>query len=246
MTHARFPDLQIWENHVRRVLEVLHLALDKLQAKSDLPTDEVPLNLILAQCIRLANAELRQGGRGVEWPASFDGIQAMHPEDEEIPRDAQKRPDIKWAMYDSQETDLEKQERSLDIECKRLAPQGGVLPREYVVNGVCRFLSPTHRYGRFARDGAMIGYTQQGEFIPLFAKVNACLSNRTLPDLELGDGEWRDAGTTRLQHRRPLARSELPSPFNLVHLWVDLRSKYVTRSEPLRETRRSSNGEARE
>ncbi len=200
------------------------LALDKLIATEDLPEDEKILTIEFAKCVRTANLELRTMNRGVEWPPSFDGIQGKYPQDEEPIPDAAKRPDIKWGMYDSAEANPDLQEKSLDVECKRLGEptsKNWVLTTQYVSAGVYRFVSAEHRYGRFATDGVMVGFVQNQAFEWLLDQVNQ--ECRRLVDalLTLPDDGWKPEGTTVLQ--QTLDRVGMPTPFNLEHFWVDLR-----------------------
>lgn len=231
MEPLKLTDLQIWPNHVNRVLDVLSLALDKLAAEERLPAGEKDLNLTLSKCVRSANCELRRQGRGVEWPPSFDGIQGRYPEDERNPPDAEKRPDIKFGMYDSQETNPERQEKAFDVECKRLGhptSETWVLTEQYVVGGIRRYTSSSHGYGRYATDGAMVGYVQDASLQGLLDEVNSYSRKHGFPEIALSGDGWRRDSTTRLEHMLP--RSGMPCPCKLVHLWTDLRSKYAGRS----------------
>ncbi len=223
----KLTDLQIWPNHVKRVLDVLSLALDKLARQDTLPRREKDLNLTFSACVRSANSELRRNGRGVEWGPSFDSIKGRYPEDECNPPDADKRPDISWSMYDLEEPDPERQERAFDVECKRLGEPTSktwILTEQYVIGGVRRYTSSTHRYGRYATDGAMVGYVQNASLQGLLDEVNSYSRKHGLPEIMLSEDGWQADSTSRLRHR--LCRKDMPSPYKLVHLWADLRKKY--------------------
>ena len=228
----KLTDLQIWPNHVKRVLAVLSLALDKLATEDNLLPAEKHLNLIFSACVRSANLELRRDGRGVEWLPSFDGIKGRYPEDERNPPDAEKRPDISWSMYDSQESDPTWQEKAFDVECKRLGEPTSrtwILTKQYVIGGIRRYTSDSHRYGRYATDGAMVGYVQNASLQGLLNEVNAYCREHDLPEIILSEDGWQADSTSRLMHL--LRRSGMPSPYKLVHLWADLRKKYSSPSE---------------
>ncbi len=224
MARPTLSTLQLWPNHFARVCDVLSLALEKLIAQESLPENEKLLTVEFSKCVRTANRELRGMNRGVEWPPSFDGIQGKFSQDEESIPDAEKRPDIKWGMYDSAETDPDLQEKSLDVECKRLGEptsKNWVLTRQYVCDGVYRFVSAEHRYGRFATDGVMVGYVQNRAFEWLLEQVNQECSRLVNAVLRLSEGGWKHGGTTDL--KQTLNRAGMPTPFNLAHFWIDLR-----------------------
>jgi hypothetical protein len=224
----KLTDLQIWPNHVKRVLDVLYLALDKLAAEDGLPLGEKDLNLTFSACVRSANLQLRRDGRGVEWPPSFDGIKGRFPGEEGDSADAEKRPDISWSMYDSEEPSPERQERAFDVECKRLGKptsKSWLLTEQYVISGIRRYIRSTHRYGRNATDGAMVGYVQDASLRELLDEVNLYCRRHGLPDIMLSEDGWRPDSISRLQ--QALTRHDMPSPYGLVHLWPDLRRNYV-------------------
>ena len=229
MSRRRVPDPQLlWERHVERVLRILCLALERLHAEKGLPVAEKQLDRWL--CLKARDAYHSLGVS--ERPLSF----GLHPKAEQTPADEQhvdeewvgKKPDFKWRMQNDLAATPRELTRDFDIESKRLGrptSRGWVLAKQYVVEGIVRFLSASHRYGNGVDAGAMIGYVQDSLPSEILAEVNRHIGRRTehaIPTIRFpGD----DYGTEPVMRtRQELARSEVdPSRFILHHLWVDLR-----------------------
>jgi len=229
MSKRRVPRAQLlWERHVEGVLRVLRLALEKLHAEVGLPVAEKDLD----QRLYLKARDVYHGLAASQRPQYF----ALVPKSEQAPVDAEdvqgewlrKKPDFKWRMQDDLATTPQGLTRDLDIESKRLGrPTSSrwVLTERYVISGIVRFLSATHRYGNGARSGAMIGYVQDSEPVKIVREVNTYIRKRiesAIPHLSFPrDYRWRHGV---LKCRQNLDRSQvLPSDFALHHLWVDLR-----------------------
>ena len=137
-----------------------------------------------------------------------------------------KRPDFQCGFVNLQEGDDDRASMFYTIECKRLGTRVGhwVLNVNYVENGVLRFITKEHGYGKATPSGAMIGYVQSMELEEVLGEVNAASKRSSLPPIVRGDAAWRENAVTLLGHAltRP---SSLLSPFDLCHLWVDIRSR---------------------
>jgi hypothetical protein len=120
------------------------------------------------------------------------------------------------------------------IECKRLGTRVGrwVLNVNYVKKGVLRFITEEHGYGKATPSGAMIGYVQSMELDDVLGEVNAASKRSSLPPIVRADVAWQENAVTRLGHKltRP---SSLLSPFDLHHLWVDIRTRKYPAGAPL-------------
>ena len=232
MSRRRFPSSELlWKRHVEAVLRVLCLALERLHAEKAIPVAETDLDIRLFLLAR----DVYRGLPATKRPLSF----ALAPKGEQLPATVQdvdqpwvrKKPDFKWRMHNNLAEAPEELTRDFDIESKRLGRPTSptwVLTREYVVAGILRFLTPSHRYGNGVIDGAMIGYVQ--DWIPseILSEVNDFLRSKgeqRISDVALTIADCRMGYVTR--RRQELARAQVsPSRFVLHHLWVDLRGSF--------------------
>jgi len=124
------------------------------------------------------------------------------------------------------EDDLSRQLFMLVRRLKRLGSPSSsqwILNKNYILNGINRFILVEWGYGKSVSSGAMIGYIQNMELKEILNKVNKHCSQLTIIELTLSPEGWQN-DVSRLDHQ--LERPDVPpSPFNLRHLWVDLRSK---------------------
>lgn len=216
--------LRTWYEHERRVLEIVCQALDELRQPQSLTENETALNRKLHFCLRRVNARLHRQGRGLPSPPIWEAQNQPLVDDETRAAREDKRPDFQWGFVNLQETNDDRASMLYTIECKRLGQSAGrwILNVNYVKNGVVRFVVEEHGYGKATRSGAMVGYVQSMPFVQILAEVNAAANERSLPPIALDDDAWSEGGVTRLAHRltRP---ASLLSPFDLQHIWVDLR-----------------------
>lgn len=224
MKQPSIPALRMWYKHERRVLEIVCQALAELRQVQLLTEDEPALNRELHFCLRRVNARLHRQGRGLASPPIWEGQNQPLVDDQTRAARENKRPDFQWGFVNLQETDDDRASMLYTIECKRLgkAASRWILNVNYVENGVVRFVVEEHGYGKAARSGAMVGYVQSMPFAQILAEVNVAANERLLPPIALDDDTWSEGGVTRLGHRltRP---ASLLSPFDLRHIWVDLR-----------------------
>jgi hypothetical protein len=135
----------------------------------------------------------------------------------------QKRPDFQWVYLDRYESDPSRGSKQFVVECKRLGnpPRADwVLNSNYVQHGISRFRDPQWGYAKRFPRGAMIGYWQSMDAKQVLKEVNDEARKKSLPDLVLV-GNWKSKEANRLTHT--FERSFDISPFELFHLWIDLR-----------------------
>ena len=228
MSRRRVPSPEVlWERHVEGVLSVLCLAMEGLSAERDLPAREEEIDPRLFLKARVAYLSLKRSKR----PVSF----ALHPKAEQTPVDEEdvdedwvrKKPDFKWRMQNSLAATPQELTKDFDIECKRLGrptSRNWILTEQYVVEGIVRFLSASHRYGNGVDSGAMIGYVQDSLPDDILREVNDYI-DRTTADVVPRISFPANGGTGPVMRtQQELARSEVNPPrFTLHHLWVDLR-----------------------
>jgi len=214
-----------WGRHEELVLEVFEGALLRLEAESELPEKEDELNRKLLFHARRENYRLLKQGRGCRSNIYYEC--AKQPVREEKSRAASewKRPDFTCGLVDAQaQSDL-----FLALECKRLGvpkPRGWVLNENYTTRGVKRFIDADWGYGEGAASGAMMGYVQTMPLDKTLEEVNGYARQVKVPMIRRSDRAWIEYGVTRLN--QTLDREVPPSPFRLVHLWVNLRHHYST------------------
>lgn len=110
---------------------------------------EVPLNKKLRVALEHEKKKRPDLRFGIEFDATV-----FEPLDSE---DYSGKPDFKLKF----EPDFDDPDRYLAMECKRLSgSQKGNLDREYVVEGVCRFVNC--KYGDYYGWGIMVGYVIEG------------------------------------------------------------------------------------
>jgi len=229
-----------WADLEKCVLEVFILALEMLASKATLPVDEDSvqsrdtLNRRLNICLRSAI---------LKWEDIYDieilttprlnlGKQPDLDDEEKVNDYERTKPDFQWEFRDrlGKGSSLNLIFKNYEIECKRLGTDltsGRNFAREYVSKGIVRFTINTHRYGQYASSGLMIGYIQDTELLIVLNEVNSVAMSTLLPILLLSSEGWKPK-VSRLAHR--LNRPDVePTPFDLRHLWVDLRHHYKER-----------------
>lgn len=229
MQEARIPSPEdLWNNIEERILEVLSLALMMLQKESSLPSEERDINPKFCVKLHKANYDLWNKGRGL-FSAPFCEAQNQPLTEEDInSQHINKRPDIQWGITNHNEEDYQKAYKFYAIECKRLGEppsDSWILNENYINKGILRFIKKEHSYGKFTSSGAMVGYIQSMELDDILKEVNSYLQAESIAEIVLPASGWYKNGVSRLE--QCLERKEvLPSPFNLRHLWVDLRNHY--------------------
>ena len=227
MSRPNLFKLDTWGRHENLVLEVFDCALVRLEGESNLPEDEDELNRKVYSLALKENRRLLQIGRGCRSPIMYESRNQPTSETPKPLAREWKRPDFKCGFVDSQS----EYPLFLDVECKRLGrptSSGWVLNRNYTTNGVQRFMDPESGYGEGAASGAMIGYLQTMSPDEILTEVNGYAEEVNVPAINRTGGHWNDRGVTRLNHT--LVRKMSPSPFQLRHLWLDLRHRYSTQS----------------
>jgi hypothetical protein len=215
----RLSQLDLWEQRRRACLEVLASALASLpRGSSDEPEDDVNRRLFF--CIdRATHARMQLPGCLVG-AIAYEARNSPSVGDAERAAREMKRPDFVWAWIDDLAPDPAASRREFVVECKRLAPQSGRwrFTRNYITEGVARFIAREHGYGKDMRSGAMVGYLQKIGLAEALSQVNTTATALAIPVIQLrsADGE---AGAV-LDHE--VTRSFAETPFRLDHVWTRL------------------------
>jgi hypothetical protein len=229
---SRFPSSEdLWAAHEKRVLGVFMLALQMLREEKDLPAEENRINEHLALKAREANWRLAREQRGLTHAPVWEAQNPPQTEEDLGSQWLQTRPDFQCQLFDESDDDPKTAYRNYCIECKRLglAPRSDwILNKNYVTEGIVRFLEASHSYGKGATSGAMIGYIQSMEPDDILREINEhilhilLMAHHPFRPLSFMSGRSFEEGI--LQMIQHLVRREVsPSSFDLRHLWVDLR-----------------------
>jgi hypothetical protein len=225
MARPLISELDIWGKYKSEIFDVIREALSNLQGVPDLKEDEISLNRELHFCFVEATYRLKLNHH---LPMQ-EGKNPPDPDDEERAKREDKIPDFYWQFSDHTVIDPRRCARRFVLECKRLGKPTSsrwILNKNYVQNGIRRFVFEEHGYGKGDESGAMVGYVQNMEFDVILLEVNAAIetSPEPIPTLPAPAGGWIVNGISRLDHI--FERSFLQTPFHLWHLWVDLRHRY--------------------
>lgn len=225
MSQPSISALRTWRRHEARVLKAFSLALNTLRQEPDLPTGEDPLNRRLYFAVQRENVSLCRKDQGILSPLVYEACNQPESDDPTRAAREKKRPDFQWGFVNLQEPDDDRASMFYTIECKRLrSPERSdwVFNKNYVRHGVVRFVDEAHGYANNNSSAAMVGYIQGMNCQDILDEVNRNATGAGLSSLDLGPSGWQDKGVTRLDQRlhRP---GSMASPFDLRHLWVDLR-----------------------
>lgn len=210
----------LWAAHEAKFFAILIRALVLLRECENLPESEVELNRKLYFCLLRATRELYPEE---ELAPLTECNNQPDRDDEARAQREQKRPDFQWAYLDRYESDPDLSSRQFVVECKRRGRALGakwVFNLNYTDHGIIRFREPEWAYAKRAPSGAMVGYWQSMDGDQLLGEVHAGSRKRSLPDLTML-GNWSPSSVSRFAHT--FERPFNVSPFNLHHLWIDLR-----------------------
>ena len=188
-----------WANFERRILEILRLALHMLQEQNPQLTEENDINHQLSIYIRRANHRLRREDKGLDSNPFYEA----YNQPDSISRTTRddKRPDFQWEFVDYLELDPDKSSKHYVIECKRLgAPSSPSwkLNKNYITNGVLRFVKVESGYGKFCSSSAMVGYVQSMDLSDILREINQVAADEQIPSINPRSEEH----TSELQSQR--------------------------------------------
>lgn len=215
--HPRLSSIDLWDSHHRRCLELLERALGHLAAGS-IDEPERDLNRRLFRSIGRAQWEAARNGEEVLSVPAYEARNAPVGTDTDFDPREHKIPDFQWAYIDHLAPVPEAATRFFTVECKRLriSTASWNFFEQYVEEGLVRFITVGHSYGKDTPAGAMVGYLQQISAAEAQREVDEALDARGLPLLVLRSDP--DTGTSERDHR--LRRPFADSPYLLTHIWV--------------------------
>jgi hypothetical protein len=214
--------VELWQKHESLYVKVFSVALLNLARGTKASGDEDAISETLCPILNQVCFDLSKcTNKEVRTPTWEGPIQPV-AESELKGGKIRKRPDFTCKCSNPFADSSEEYEIPLHVECKRLgnptSPSWN-LNENYVCNGVKRFDSDTHEYGKRALSGIMIGYIVSMSSKDIISEVNAYLSKIKYSNIRF------DFTQEILHTRQAIERNQVaPSQFELVHLWVDLRN----------------------
>lgn len=221
--HSLSSFAALWQRHECLYLEVFSSALQKLDTNNISLDHEdtisealcIPLRHVCFELLCTRNIEVKTP----DWEGPIQPVEEVEMKGGKI----RKRPDFTCKCYNRFASTAEELEISMHVECKRLgSPTSAtwILNEKYVKNGIKRFDSTTHEYGKRATSGIMIGYIIDMSPETILSEVNE-YQKKHLPDnpaikFEFGVGNLFES------HQSLTRKHVLPEKFTLIHLWSNL------------------------
>jgi len=213
----------LWERHERLYTEVFVCALLRLaRSTCDVSHENIISEALCPILAEVCFEEWVATGREVRTPDWEKPIQPVSASELRGGK-AGKRPDFTCKLINPQASSAEEYELQLHIECKRLGKPVSskwIFNENYVVEGILRFDSNEHEYGKCAMSGIMVGY------------IVSMTANEILSDIEYYHQKHLSKPANIIyqsninkvsQYRQRMKRQHIkPVIFDIVHLWVDL------------------------
>ncbi len=221
------PFITLWNRHVMIYSEVFSAALQKLSESASISGDEDAISERLCSILNRVCFNFGKS-RNLElqtpyWEAPIQPV----IEDELKGGKIKYRPDFTCKCTNRWAASSEKREISLHVECKRLGyPTSAtwILNENYVKKGIKRFDSKIHEYGKRADSGMMLGYIISMTPQEIESEVNDYQKKHAPKHPKI---RFVFDTATLFKTRQNIKRKHvLPTQFELIHLWVDLRNCY--------------------
>ncbi len=224
------PFITLWNRHVLLYSEVFSAALQELSESTSISGDEDAISEILCSILnRVCFNFGKSRNQELQTPYWEAPIQPV-TRDELKGGKIKKRPDFTCKCINPWAVSPEKYEISFHIECKLLGnPTSAtwILNENYVKNGIKRFDSKLHEYGKRSHSGMMIGYIISMTPEEIQSEVNDYQKKHAPEYTEI---KFFFDMTTLFKTRQDIKRKNvMPARFDLIHFWVDLRNCYKYR-----------------
>ena len=217
----------LWSRHVLVYSEIFCVALRKLSELTSLSGDEDAISEILCPILNQVCFNLgKSRNQELQTPYWETPIQPVTGDDLKGGK-IKKRPDFTCKCINPWADSPEKYEISLHVECKRLGyptSTAWILNENYVKNGIKRFDSKIHEYGKRSNSGMMIGYIVSMPPKEIESEVNDYQKKH---EPEYPEIKFVFDTTTLFKAFQDIKRKNvMPTRFELIHLWVDLQNSY--------------------
>lgn len=224
MARRLLPVSKLWKRHEVLYVEVFSIALTLLVEKDCPLDDEDKISERLCPHLKKVCFEKSNRNRYIPTP-QWEGVIQPVNDDELRGGKSKKRPDFTCLFHNSFTSNQEEFEIALHIECKRLGmptSKTWVLNKNYVTEGIKRFDSSSHEYGKRASSGLMIGYVINMELEQIVSEVNK-FQKKELPHNPTLLFQFNSLPV--FKETQMLKRKNVnPKSFQLIHLWADLRN----------------------
>jgi hypothetical protein len=228
------PFGELWQNHETLYVDIFIMALARLADQGCPAAHEDYISEQLCPILtRVCFEESRRNaGSEIRTPDWEKPLQPVNKKELKGGK-KRKRPDFTCKLVNTLAEGPDDYEIGLHVECKRLgAPTGKKwnLNKNYVTEGIQRFDSRSHEYGKRAPSGMMLGYISSMTHDEILGEVHThqqkrCPENPPI-QLECERENIRKYG----QDLRRL--NVIPREFRLIHLWVDLPTQYDRTPSP--------------
>lgn len=228
MTKHPLPSFTVlWQRHEELYCGIFLTALQELSNKN-LTGNESETNISEKLCPILNKVCFDLGkSKNIEIPTPDSELPISPVVKNELYEESiGKRPDFTCKRVNPFAESPEDHEIPLHIECKLLGQRrpsstSWKFNENYVTNGIKRFDSKSHEYGKRAPSGLMVGYIISMELKAILDEINNCQKTE-LPDNSPIRFTFRKGKTFR-SHQKLKRKTVTPSNFTLIHIWVDLR-----------------------
>jgi hypothetical protein len=205
--------IALWQRHEQIYVSIFSEALEQLDITEELSEHEDDISEVLCPLLRQICFT-----RKVRIPDWEKPIQPNVNEELKGGKN-RKRPDFTCSLINSFAQTQEMYEINFHIECKRLGKKKGSwnLNKNYITNGIQRFDSGKHEYGKKALSGMMIGYIIDMKPSEILDDVNNHIVDK-FPRLNFS------LIKKVVAYQQKIIRNTItPKEFKLIHKWVDLR-----------------------
>jgi hypothetical protein len=218
----------LWERHENLYLEIFERALKKLAEKAAIKGNEDAISELLCPIIAeicffmssVRNSEIRIPC----WEKPIQPLSDLELKGGKI----RKRPDFTCNCCNSYADNHEEYEIPFHVECKKLgaptSPQW-ILNENYVKEGISRFDSSVHEYGKRADSGLLIGYIINMTPENIEAEVNNYQTSH-IPAFPTLKFQFNSSTFLSKTSQKLLRKTVQPLDFKLSHHWIDIRHNY--------------------
>lgn len=206
----------LWQCHENLYYYIFCEALNRLKISKEQSKNEDAISEALCPILKDVCFNHTQDVRTPDWEKPIQPVINEELKGGKV----RKRPDFSCSFVNSLANCSEMYEIPFHIECKRLGQKVGSwdLNKNYVNNGIKRFDSSDHEYGKRAPSGMMIGYMVNMEPTNILNNLNKHLPDK-LPKLDFAFME------KVVSCEQELIRKKVkPEAFKLIHLWINLKS----------------------
>ena len=214
---------ELWKRHEALYVDIFSMALVQLTNEAFSLQDENKISEHLCPILNtVCFNESKKRKCEIRTPDWEKPIQPVT--DNELKAGKEKRPDFSCKFYNPFALRSEEHEIVLHTECKLLGKPTSktwILYKNYSINGIKRFDSPSHEYGKRAASGLMLGYIISMEPEQIIYEINN-FQKEYLPHYPKLSFQFNTPSV--FKEKQNLIRENVnPKNFQLIHLWVDLR-----------------------